>query len=135
MLIQRSLGLLGLVALGIATAAPALADGSASVNGHVLDALTKQPLAAKLTIADVSGHTVDVTTDQEGGFRAVGLEPGKVTVSFVAAGFASQAFTCNVPAHDVAQFDFRADTNVRSNHPVAYKCHLEPATVDRSTLQ
>ncbi len=135
MKMQRSLGLLGLLALVLATGAPALADASASVNGHVVDALTKQPLAAKVMIVDTSGHTVHVRTNDEGGFTAVGLEPGKVTVSFAAAGFASQAYTCNVPAHEVARFDFRADTQVRQGPPMQYHCHLEPATVDRSTLQ
>ncbi len=135
MRLQRSLSLAGLVALALAVSAPALADGSAGVNGHVLDALTKMPLAATVTITDISGYTVKVPTDQTGGFTAVGLRPGTVTVSFLAPGFTSQAYSCNVPANETARFDFRADTHLRSDHPVAYHCHLDPATVDRSTLQ
>jgi hypothetical protein len=135
MRLQRALSLGGLVALTIAATAPALADGDAGVNGRVVDALTKTPLAATLTITDEAGYTVKVPTDQAGGFNAVGLHPGRVVVSFLAPGFASQAYSCNVPANETGRFDFRADTHLRNEGPVAYRCHLEPATVDRSTLQ
>jgi type 1 fimbria pilin len=135
MRLQRALSLGGLVALTIAATAPALADGDAGVNGKVVDALTKTPLAATLTITDESGYTVKVPTDLAGGFNAVGLHPGRLTVSFLAPGFTSQAYTCNVPANETGRFDFSADTHVRNGGPVAYRCHLEPATVDRSTMQ
>jgi|SRR5580692_2128878 hypothetical protein len=135
MRLQHALSLGGLVALTITAMAPALADGDAGVNGRVVDALTKTPLAATLTITDDAGYTVKVPTDQSGGFNAVGLHPGRVTVSFLAPGFASQAYTCNVPANETGRFEFRADTHLRNEGPVAYRCHLEPATVDRSTLQ
>jgi hypothetical protein len=57
-----------------------------------------------------------------------------VIVSFVAPGFASQAASCIVPVGETAWFDFRAST-AAYERPVSYRCKVEPATLDRYTLQ
>jgi hypothetical protein len=134
-MVRQSLGLLGLAALGLATALPAMADITARVNGRVLDGETKAPLAATMTVADHTGHTIRTTTDRKGQFSAIGLEPGSVTVSFAVPGFASQAVSCKVPPGETARFDFRAYTHMTSIRHTSYRCVVEPSTSDRYTIQ
>jgi hypothetical protein len=130
----RSLGFLGLATLLVTAALPAVAaDGTSRVDGRVLDAQTKAPLVATLTVLDPSGRTVVAKTDRKGRFSSVGVEPGRVTVSFAAAGFASQAMTCTIPPGETGVFDFRAYAG-GTTAPTAYHCTVSPSTQDRYTL-
>jgi hypothetical protein len=134
-MIRRSLGLLAFALAGLVTVGPALAGVSARVDGRVIDAQTKAPLAATLTIADETGHVIHVKTNHEGLFSAVGLEPGRVMVSFSAPGFLSQSESCTVPEGQTGRFDFKAYTHYVSTNHVTYHCTLQPETQDRTQVQ
>jgi len=134
-MVRRSLGLFGLAAFGVATAMPVMADTMARVNGHVLNGVTKAPLAATLTVADHSGHTVHTRTDRSGRFSAIGLEAGSVTVSFEAAGYRSQVVSCTVPAGETARFELRAFPHLTNVGDTSYRCVLEPSTADRYSIR
>jgi hypothetical protein len=134
--------LAGLTAFLLAATAPALSDITARVAGKASVGTSKVPVAAAtITIRDSSGHTASVTTDKTGRYAAIGLEPGNVTVSFEAPGFASEGRTCRVPPGETGRFDFQVYRPLRtvswqSAHPRApYRCDVEPSTVDRTTIQ
>jgi hypothetical protein len=135
-MIRRALGLLGLVGLAVSTGvAVSAADTKARVDGHVVDGKTGAPLAgATVTVLGEGGHTVSVTTNQKGWFGALGLEPGKVTVTFAARGFQAQSVTCNVPPGETGRFEFRGYRSLMSIGKVKYRCTLEPSTVDQFNL-
>ena len=134
-MIRRSIAIQAAVALVGATCAFAVAaENNGRVTGRVVDAQTKAPVAANVSVLDPSGHTKQTKTDKDGVFNVVGLEPGKVTVSFVASGFASQSITCAVPPGEVGVFDIRAYHSATNPPHVSYHCRVAPQTADRTVL-
>lgn len=75
------------------SALPAMASGTATVTGRVLDAGTRQPLAgASVTIGTSGRRGVHVITDAQGAFAATALAGGVYSVSVVCDGYLPGAF-------------------------------------------
>ena len=129
----RALGAALLASCLGATALAAL-PSDARVDGVVTDGETHAPLAATVTVQDRIGHTVVVKTNKHGWYSAIGLEPGPVTVDFEAAGFMSQARTCNVPTGETGRFDFHAFHGYVKMKRVLYRCEVEMPTDNPTTL-
>ncbi len=125
-----------------AGAAPAAADSTARVYGQLHAGDTSQ--GAIVTISDEAGRTVKISTDHEGRFAAIGLEPGRLTVSVQARVLVSDGIACTVPSGETGRFDFFAVlTNDRfdstDNRPTPKqdesRCGLEPSTTDRYVIR
>ncbi|HWC74238.1 MAG TPA: TonB-dependent receptor [Gemmatimonadales bacterium] len=97
-------GLLGLSLALVGTPPPAVAQGTASVTGRVVDSVTAQPVSdARVTIVGRSNGTL---TDRDGRYLLQGLPAGNVTVRVQRIGFAPADRTVTLAEGGTTTQDF-----------------------------
>lgn len=102
--VRTSLSLLASVAmLGALTAAQAKAQ-TGSINGRVLDAVSKTPVVAAQV--QVVGTTRGAVTGDDGGFRIPGLRPGSYNIRVLRLGFQSANKSVTVGDGATAEAEF-----------------------------
>jgi hypothetical protein len=75
------------------TSAGALADTPAGIGGVVVDGTSRQPVSASLTFRRGGSAAFSTTSNARGFFIALGLEPGRYSVTATAAG---RTATCDL---------------------------------------
>jgi RNA polymerase subunit RPABC4/transcription elongation factor Spt4 len=88
----------------------------ARIGGCVFDAATGQPIAGATIRSDASGAPLNATTDEQGVYSLVDLEPGPYVLIAETEGYHRAARSCNPPAGQSAILDFRL---VRELEPAA----------------
>lgn len=93
-----------------AMVAPGVAQPAASVQGHVYDAETGDPLPGVHVF--LSNSTLGTTTDAEGAYRIDGVPPGRYEMAVSMIGYALISHRLDLPTPGGAPVDFRLQPKV-----------------------
>ncbi len=97
------------VLVALAMTAPAYAQSTGMVRGHVFDTKGQPVQGATITITykEGAGRSYTVKTNKKGEFTQIGLTPGMYTVTADKDKLGSQTFDCRVRLADTAQVNFQ----------------------------